>query len=85
MLFPTLGLPALQVLDLSGNRIASIEKGAFESLSSLSVLRLDGNLLTTFPAWSLMAAHPMLVALTLAENMWSCDCDFMPRFSQVSC
>ena len=33
----------LQVLDLSGNRIASIEKGAFAANRPLQAVRLDGN------------------------------------------
>ena len=72
---------SLKELHLQNNDIVSIAEGAFRSLSSLSVLRLDGNLLTTFPVWSLVASHPMLVAVSLAENMWSCDCDFMSPFS----
>jgi hypothetical protein len=72
---------ALRELYLQNNDIVSIGEAAFESLTSLTILKLDGNLLTHFPIWSVMASHPLLVGLTLAENMWSCECDFMTQFS----
>ena len=38
-----MGLPGLQVLDLSNNKIASIEKAAFGLNRPLKALRLDSN------------------------------------------
>ena len=40
------------------------------------MLRLDNNLLSTFPVWQL-AVNPLLTSLSLANNLWSCQCDFL--------
>jgi hypothetical protein len=45
----------------------------------LSVLRLDGNLLISFPIWEL-SSNSLLQRLTLADNWWQCDCDFVRNF-----
>jgi len=45
----------------------------------LEVLFLQGNLISDFPVWQL-AANPYLVTIRLAENLWSCDCDFLHPF-----
>ena len=66
MLFPTLGLPALQVLDLSGNRIASIEKGAFAANKPLQAIRLDGNRLSRMDG--LFHDLPNLSWLNVSDN-----------------
>ena len=77
--FASLG-GALRELYLQNNDLVTIAENAFDTLASLAVLRLDGNLLTTFPVWTTVASLPMLVGLSLAENMWSCECDFMADF-----
>ena len=43
------------------------------------MLRLDGNLLSEFPIWQL-ASNPLLTSLSLANNLWSCNCDFLNHF-----
>ena len=45
------------------------------------MVRLDGNLLHTFPVWEL-AANPAISYLSLANNLWSCQCDFISQFLQ---
>ena len=70
------GLSHLRELYLQGNQITSIHNTTFRALKSLEVLFLQGNLIIDFPAWQL-AANPYLVSIRLAENLWSCDCDFL--------
>jgi hypothetical protein len=76
------GLDQLKELYLQNNYLTSIGADTFRSLGALVVLRLDGNLLSTFPAWELLSHHsnPLLVGLYLGANMWSCDCDFLAPF-----
>ena len=74
-------LTGLRELYLHNNDIIRIAESAFDSLASLALLRLDGNLLTSFPVWNL-ANNPFLVAVYLAENLWSCECDFTRPFTQ---
>ena len=47
----------------------------------LQVLRLDSNLLTSFPVWNLNTDNRALAAVFLAGNTWSCQCDFVTRFN----
>ena len=56
--------------------LQGIAAETFASLKSLSILRLDGNLLNNFPVWEL-ASNPALTAIFLANNLWSCQCDFL--------
>ena len=69
----------LRELYLQNNRITSIAEETFRALKSLSVLRLDNNLLTTFPIWEL-ASNPFIIGVYVAENAWTCHCDFVNKF-----
>lgn len=82
--FETLANSPLKELYLQNNDIVRISRHTFEPLRSLSILRLDGNLLTTSPMWNILSgnSHPFLVAVYLAENMWSCECAFVQRFNR---
>ena len=51
----------------------------FANLKELTLLKLDGNLLSNFPVWEL-ATNPVLASLSLANNLWSCKCDFLNHF-----
>ena len=73
------GLSNLKELFLQNNYITTIARTTFQPLRSLTVLRLDGNLLTSYPVWEL-TANPLLAALSLARNMWSCECAFIQPF-----
>ena len=64
---------------MQNNRITSIANNTFKALKSLEILFLQSNVIVDFPVWQLVA-NPYLVGLRLAENLWSCDCDYMQRF-----
>ena len=70
---PASGRPSATV------RLTIIHNATFKFLRSLEILHLDGNRLIDFPAWQL-AFNPLLVTAKLAENLWSCECDFVQRF-----
>ncbi|TRY62905.1 hypothetical protein TCAL_07138, partial [Tigriopus californicus] len=72
-------LSSLRELYLQRNQLVSIVSEAFKALKYLTVLRLDGNLLISFPIWEL-SSNPNLNHLTLANNWWQCDCDFVRKF-----
>ena len=73
------GLGHLRELYLQNNRITSIHNNTFKALKSLEVLFLQGNTIVDFPVWQ-MALNPYLVSLRLAQNLWSCDCQYVQRF-----
>eukprot|EP00095_Tigriopus_kingsejongensis_P004367 maker-scaffold57_size444674-snap-gene-2.12 protein:Tk04367 transcript:maker-scaffold57_size444674-snap-gene-2.12-mRNA-1 annotation:"slit homolog 3 protein" len=72
-------LSSLRELYLQRNQLVSIVSDVFKALKYLTVLRLDGNLLISFPIWEL-SSNPNLNHLTLANNWWQCDCDFVRKF-----
>ena len=74
------GLHHLRELYLQGNLLTSINNATFKALRSLEVLSLEGNSIIDFPIWQL-AINPYLVSIRLANNLWSCDCEFLNRFS----
>ena len=65
---------------MQNNNLVRIAQHSFEAMPMLSILRLDGNLLTTFPIWTLASTNPFLNSLYLSENMWSCSCNFAKPF-----
>ncbi|XP_040573970.1 toll-like receptor Tollo [Lepeophtheirus salmonis] len=71
----------LRELYLQGNQLVRMKANAFRNLGELRVLRLDGNLLISFPVWSL-AHNPSLISLSLAHNWWQCDCEFVSKFRE---
>lgn len=71
-------LESLRELYLQGNKISYIEDHTFSELRKLEVLRLDGNRISSFEVWQL-ASNPYLVEITLANNMWTCDCMFLNK------
>merc|ERR1719245_632784 len=72
-------LTNLRELYLEDNLLTTIHNTTFKFLRSLEILHLHGNRLIDFPAWQL-AFNPLLVTAKLAENLWSCECDFVQRF-----
>lgn len=75
------GLDSLRELYLHNNRISYIDNRTFAELRKLEVLRLDNNKLMTFQVWQL-AINPYLVEIGLADNMWSCECNFLQRLRE---
>lgn len=68
----------LKELYLQNNRISYIENRTFLELKKLEVLRIDGNKLTHFEVWQL-TLNPYLVEIGLAENLWSCECNYLGK------
>ena len=73
------GLNVLRELHLDNNQLVSIDSNTFKPLKFLSALKLDGNLLISFPIW-MLSSNANLNYLTLANNWWQCDCDFVRKF-----
>lgn len=76
-----LGLHHLRELRLDHNELVYVREDTFQPLKALQRLRLEGNLLTSFPIWRLNSHHRSLEAITLAQNLWSCRCDFIAPFN----
>ena len=74
------GLPHLRELYLHNNALTYINEITFQQLHSLEILRLDGNMLTIFPVWKL-GSNSVLTSLSLSQNLWSCECDFVAPFN----
>lgn len=73
------GLDKLRELYLNRNRIAYVNGTAFRFMHRLTVLRLDHNRIAQFPAWRL---PPSVNRLTLADNPWTCACDFVRQLRE---
>lgn len=72
-------LENLHELYLQNNHISFIGNGTFMELRKLQVLRLDNNRLVNFEV-SQLTLNPYLVEIALADNQWSCECNYMLRF-----
>lgn len=72
-------LENLRELYLQNNKISHVQDHAFTELKKLEVLQLDGNRLINFEVWQL-TANPYLVDISLADNLWTCDCGFLNKF-----
>jgi Leucine-rich repeat (LRR) protein len=75
------GIVHLRELYLQNNALTYINEIAFQQLHSLEILRLDGNMLTIFPVWKL-GSNSLLTSLSLSQNLWSCECDFVAPFNE---
>ena len=75
------GLSSLRELRLDHCGLVYINELTFQPLEALQSLRLDGNLLTSFPVWRL-GHHGGLTSLRLAQNVWSCECQFISPFNE---
>lgn len=71
-------LANLQELYLSRNHISLINNSTFAPLKSLKILHLHDNFVIDFPIWT-FAANPRLDEITLAQNFWSCNCQFVEK------
>ncbi len=72
-------LDSLKELYLQNNKIASIDSRTFSRLKNLEVLRLDRNRIHKFEVWRFIS-NPYLTRITVADNPWSCDCQFVNEF-----
>ncbi|CAH0399879.1 unnamed protein product [Chilo suppressalis] len=73
-------LSQLNELYLQDNFISHIANSTFSTLTSLKILRLDGNRLIDFAVWSL-GNKINLKAVALGNNLWSCKCRYLQRFT----
>lgn len=74
-------LEKLQEIFLQNNMISQINNTTFLTLRRLRVLKLDGNKLFKYNVWLLPKS---LNEVTLSNNRWSCDCDFIERLKEWS-
>ncbi|XP_042230061.1 toll-like receptor Tollo [Homarus americanus] len=74
--FEFFGLHRLKELYLQNNRLSFVNNATFLSLKSLEVLRLDNNFIIDFPVW-LLSNNRYLTSVSLANNPWDCDCQFV--------
>lgn len=72
------GVENLRELYLQHNKLSSIDTRTFQDLKKLQVIRLDDNKLVNFEIWQL-TYNPYLVEIALADNQWSCDCNFLHK------
>ncbi|XP_026319023.1 toll-like receptor 7 [Hyposmocoma kahamanoa] len=73
-------LTQLNELYLQNNFITHIGNTTFSTLRLLKKLRMDGNRLIDFSIWSL-TYNRNLNAIALGNNMWSCKCRYLQRFT----
>ncbi|XP_030751606.1 toll-like receptor Tollo [Sitophilus oryzae] len=73
------GLDSLRELFLQNNRISSIEGSSFKGLRHLQTLHLDHNRVTVFDLWTMPTS---LVEVTVAYNLWSCECEFVEKLRE---
>ncbi|XP_022129543.2 toll-like receptor 7 [Pieris rapae] len=73
-------LSQLQELYLQNNFLSYVSNTTFSTLYSLKYLRLDGNKLIDFSIWSLNV-NKNLHNLAIGNNMWSCKCRYLQRFT----
>ena len=73
------GLDLLQELFLHSNRLRYIHQQTFATLSHLETLTLHNNQLINFPVWRLVD-NPYLSSVSLRENLWTCECQFIDSF-----
>lgn len=71
-------LDNLKELYLQKNQITFIDTRTFQGLKKLQVIRLDNNKLINFEIWQL-TYNPYLVEIALANNPWSCDCNYLHK------
>nr|ANG08894.1 toll family protein LongTollB [Parhyale hawaiensis] len=69
----------LRYLNLQNNRLKYIGNDTFAGLVALEVLLLQGNFIVDFPVWNLNA-NKVLREVGLANNRWSCDCQYLVDF-----
>ncbi|XP_068245091.1 toll-like receptor Tollo [Palaemon carinicauda] len=70
------GLGQLKELYLQNNRLSFINNATFADLESLEILRLDNNFIIDFPVW-LLSKNVFLTQVSIANNPWKCDCQFV--------
>ncbi|XP_041980034.1 toll-like receptor 7 [Aricia agestis] len=73
-------LTQLTELYLQDNFITYIHNSTFSTLRQLRILRLDGNRLVDYSLWSL-TVNTNLRSLSIANNMWSCKCRYLQKFT----
>ncbi|XP_073955146.1 toll-like receptor 7 [Choristoneura fumiferana] len=73
-------LTQLNELYLHDNFISYIANSTFSSLYSLKILKLHGNRLVDFAVWNLNSKMN-INALSLGNNMWSCKCRYLQKFT----
>ena len=72
----------VQVLDLGFNLLRSVPRDAFAGITSLTLLALDGNPMSTVPEEAFLHLNGSLKGLSLGGRFLTCDCRmaWVPRW-----
>ena len=72
----------VQVLDLGFNLLQSVPRDAFAGITSLTLLALDGNPMSTVPEEAFRHLNGSLKGLSLGGRFLTCDCRmaWVPRW-----
>uniref|UniRef100_A0A8C6TNI4 LRRCT domain-containing protein n=1 Tax=Neogobius melanostomus TaxID=47308 RepID=A0A8C6TNI4_9GOBI len=70
---------SLELLHLGNNRIAVIQEGAFENLTNLRRLYLNGNYIESLSQslFGILDQLSAFIQIDLQENPWDCTCDIV--------
>uniref|UniRef100_A0A8D3E6C9 Si:ch211-191d15.2 n=1 Tax=Scophthalmus maximus TaxID=52904 RepID=A0A8D3E6C9_SCOMX len=68
--------PSLTHLDLSANCISALDLPSLSFLVNLQVLKINSNCLRSVPE-SAFDRLPRLRSVSLANNLWACECDIL--------
>ncbi|MCL4149094.1 UNVERIFIED_CONTAM: hypothetical protein GTU68_019853 [Idotea baltica] len=72
-------LDPLRELYLHKNKLHYIHQHTFVDMSHLEILTLHDNRLINFPVWR-MVDNPYLMKISLINNQWTCECQFVESF-----
>ncbi|KAL7633109.1 UNVERIFIED_CONTAM: hypothetical protein RMT77_016479 [Armadillidium vulgare] len=72
-------LSPLRELYLHNNKLRYIHQHTFVDMSHLEILTLHDNRLINFPVWR-MVDNPYLMKISLRNNLWTCECQFVESF-----
>jgi len=74
---------SLEVLDLAGNQISDMQVSVFRPLTSMTLLNLADNRMTSVHFKTFLSIHTSSTHILLEQNPWSCDCALQRVFRKL--